>query len=70
MITKCLIFVLIFHGCRMTLSDIEVLFNVTIEQKTIGPTVVPGQVLELRGCFLLCLSISSCCDQKKKLLLK
>ena len=54
----------------MTLSDIEVLFNVTIEQKTIGPTVVPGQVLELRGCFLLCLSISSCCDQKKKLLLK
>mgnify|MGYP006996410054 CR=1 FL=1 len=50
----------------MTLSDIEVLFNVNIEQKNIRPTVVPGQVLELRGCFSLSLSISKDRDESER----
>ena len=63
MIIQCPIFVLIFHMYRMPSSDIDVLQNVYVKQKNRRPTVVPGQVLELRGCFTLSLSIAKSHDE-------
>ena len=63
MIIQCPIFVLIFHMYRMPSSDIDVLQNVYVKQKNRRPTVVPGQVLELRGCFTLSLSIAKSRDE-------